>query len=178
MQYLCVCVYTCCQNVSNVREHTEYLSSALCLPAMEWYIQRSREMYDEGVKRMISCHKLIFDTHYLMRELLMAEQWPNNVNIVIVDVVVVVVTRHILLVRIHSQTKCAKLFEMMTYQLASAYKMYEIFSMSSIIYTHTFGAENLFKSCFDWHLRSVGENAISRLLYTTLKSFNCKCQPK
>lgn len=49
--------------------------------------------------------------------------------------------------------------------------MYEMFSLC--VSPITFWCGNLFKSCFDWHLRSVGENAILRLLYATSKSFNC-----
>lgn len=128
---------------------------------------------EEAENQMISCYKLIFDTHYLMRKLLMAEQCQRSHSRRSCCKTYPFCTHPI-------QTKCSKLFEMMTYQLAFAYK--NIWNFRYVSYPsshHTFWwgkfIQVMFRLTFEvgwWKCN------FTLALNATLKSFNCECQPK
>lgn len=161
-------------------ESIAYSSSVLCLPAIEWYITEKREkkkreretVYGEEANRMISCYKLIFDTHYLMRELLMAEQCQRS----------------------HSRRSCCKTYPLHTSNPNEMFETFrnddisiglriqkymKFFAMSRIParITHWWGKfiQVMFRLTFEvgwWKCN------FTLALNATLESFNCECQPK
>lgn len=120
--------YACHQIVQNVREgeRIELGSSAFCLLALAWLTTYYIVDVDDETKWNdvhSSCHKLIFDTHYLMRELLhMAEQSAKQCHY---GLIAIRTASQSIVPNIEFKRKRSLKtpFEMMTYQLAFAYKI-------------------------------------------------------